>query len=174
MAARMIRGFHLLLAGLFAGMGIGVMIASGAIFQALQKDVGGALSLLDHVFHFIDPLRSAIAMALIASSAALMLRSTRRFGGVRIGLAVLLAGIQGYHVFALRPALDSAGAGLTAPASAAAPVAENRATTPPAALSLQRRSFTLLGLQSLLAAILLVAEPFARMRSERDIAQDWA
>ncbi len=197
MAAQLIRGFHLLLAGLFAGIGVGVMVACGALFQAVSGDAdsaqaGGAfeplrlyaeidvLLLIARVFQFIDPLRGAIALALIASSAALMLRSTRRFGFARIGIAVLLTAIQGYHAFSLKPALDSARNELVDRSSSEAPASRPEPSTaaapsesPPAAFAMQRRAFTLLGLQSLLAAALLVAEPFARMRTARDIAQAW-
>lgn len=194
MAAHMIRGFHLLLAGLFAGMGVGVSIASGAVFQAVAAggvggvapggsptqpfqsgDVAGLL-LLARVFHFIDPLRGALALALIASSAALMLRSTRRFAAVRLGLVLLLAALQGYHSLSLRPALEGTRDALVQgqAVTTASATADSNAPAPlSAALAFQRRAFALLALQSLLASCLLIAEPFAQVRTARDIAREW-
>ena len=173
MASGLIRGFHLLLAGLLAGSGVGVIIACGVVFQHFADDRMTALAISDRIFYFFDPLRVAATLALVASSFALMLRSRPAAASIRLGLVVVLLAVQGWHVLAIKPALRQSPAPVslanTQPALELAAVLRADAST----LRLYRRMFIVLLGQCLLAAVLLVSETMSQPLSRDEIAAGW-
>ncbi len=172
MAPGLIRGFHVLLAGLLAGSAVGIIIAGGVVFQHFADDRAAALTLIERIFHFFDPLRTASVLALVASSFALMLRSRPLPARVRVGLVLALAALQAWHVFALRP--SSIHPETTVSSSATRP-ASNIAMKAAYATELRqcRKMFAVLLAQSFLAAVLLLMEPLSTPLTEREIAEGW-
>lgn len=173
MASGLIRGFHLLLAGLLAGAGVGVIISCGVVFQHFADERVTALAISDRIFELFDPLRTAATLALIASSFALMLRSRAAAASVRLVLVVVLLALQGWHVFGIKPALRSSPSQVVAadtqPAADFAATARADATT----LRLYRRMFMVLLGQCFLAAMLLVSEAMSQPLSRDEIAAGW-
>ena len=173
MASGLIRGFHLLLAGLLAGAGMGVIISCGVVFQYFADDRVTALAISDGIFQLFDPLRTAATLGLIASSFALMLRSRAAAASVRLALVVALLALQGWHVFGIKPALRQSPPAVvsaaTQPAVDLAAAARADATT----LRLYRRMFVVLLGQCFLAAALLVSEPLSQPLSRDEIAAGW-
>lgn len=172
MAPGLIRGFHVLLAGLLAGSAVGIIIAGGVVFQHFAEDRAAALTLIERIFHFFDPLRTALVLALVASSFALMLRSRPFPARVRVGLVLLLGVLQAWHVFALEPS-----------SIRAETIVSSSATRPASDIALKaayaneirrsRKMFAVLLAQSFLAAVLLLIEPLTIPLTEREIAEGW-
>jgi hypothetical protein len=182
----LIRGFHLLLAGLVFGTGIGVVIAAGAIYAGLRDDFASADAIVNHVYTLLSSLRATSVLALLASSIAQVLRTRRGMIWARIGLVGIIVAIQGVVSLRLEPRLrDLRPAVVTDRANQADPGSTNQPTTQAATSGassdaerttyLQSRGFLfkLILAQSLLAAVLLVAEGFADVRTKEQIARAW-
>ena len=172
MASGLIRGFHLLLAGLLAGSGVGILITCGVLFEQFLDDRSTALRLTHRVLHFYDPLRTAAVLALAASSLAMMLRSRKLAGRVRFAGVLALVFLQGWHVFGIRPGLNQSTPIATVvaqPAVELAPAAQVNADL----LRRYRQAFGVMLGQCLIAAMLLAGEALARPLSAGEIADGW-